>query len=173
MIINEQKKFWNFLYKYGLKKGLRHEHAEEFAQEAFIKYSNGNTNLNWLIIDFKRKEFGDIRTPAGRNRANANIEFNEFYIGRSNGSLDGNQFESLSFDRYLKLDERYLYKEIFEDGFKGKEIAIYYNVSESRISQKLKLIKNKLSKQKLIDDFWDEYNLDENKSQLKIDWIKI
>lgn len=173
MIINDQKKFWNFLYRYGLKKGLRHEYAEEFAQEAFIKYSNGNTNLNWLITDFKRKEFGDIRTLAGRNRANANIEFNESYHGRSNGSLDGNQFESLPLDRYLKLDERYLYEEIFEDGFEGKEIAIYYNVSESRISQKLKLIKNKLSKQKLIDDFWDEYNLDENKSQLKIDWIKI
>lgn len=173
--IKNEKAYWKYLYSFAKSRGLRHEHAEEFAQKTFLKVweKNKTINLNWAITDFKRSEFGDIRTIAGRNKSNANMEFKESCDYKSHGSSDGSEFENLQIDRYLGHDDLFLFKALFEEGYLCKDLSYYLGLTASRISQKLKTIKGKVANQKIIDDFWEDYCMNEHKSELKIDWIKI
>lgn len=141
---------------------LSHEDAEDFAQEAMIKEFFGNgINLDWFLIDFKRKYFGSStiwRDKQSERRFGISFDSSiEDYNGRKKLGHDvmcgepPMQFHNLSRKRQFKMlqtlegrDAEIFGLFIFE-GLNIVEIGKIYDITPSRVWQIMKEIKERLS----------------------------
>lgn len=130
---------------------MSEEQSEDLAQRWVIKVFVEQTGqrLEQAYVDFLRVEFGDTRTASGLAKSEARRTYTDI-DERTNGGECTYSIDSRSCDytrnRKLKLVS---YKEsviigMIRQGLKMKQIGNRLGVSESRISQVCKEIKEKM-----------------------------
>lgn len=154
--------------------------ANDFAQEAFIAIANGShPKLEWLFIDFLRREYGNSRTISGRVRQLAERygvrldapASEEDAAGKLNHDCIGSTEpspESVLADRPPSIDygrlqgrEREFAVLTFRDEWTMQRIAGAYGVTESRVSQVLSQAKAHLKPYLEYDDLKQRLELGE------------
>lgn len=138
---------WGAFFVYAIKKGVRHEQAEDFAQvgmlEDFQRHPNPPRQLRWIWVDFLRE------TVAGRTSTQCfsqRLAIAEPVYPKTQAALDslsGAYETSESMDEHLKglpLYERVVTVLILKWGLDQKEVAHVFGISQSRMSQIVKRI---------------------------------
>jgi DNA-binding CsgD family transcriptional regulator len=136
---------------YGKARGLSNEQSEDLAQRWVIKVFVEQTGqrLEQAYVDFLRFEFGDTRAASGLAKSKARRTYTDV-SDRTNGreftySVDsGSCYDTRNYK--LKLIS---YKEsailgLISQGLKMKQIGNKLGVTESRVSQICKEIKEKV-----------------------------
>ncbi len=169
--------------------------ADDFAQDAVIRWlSSGYQNLDNLLTDFLRKEFGSLRKNA-----------DETYISEKSALKSAARYSTRSLDepslesaRRLRdiipsetseiqensLKIRLLNAELnsrgefisrltLEEGLKQEDIGEILGISASRVSQIQKKSRVKASSVSILIDSYDIYTDDKEYSKLAIDWITV
>jgi len=125
--------------------------AEDFASwaiERFIQGKRLNSSYFGLLTDFKRHEFGDSRRSAKRCDRKTQRYGYETEIPFNQDRKPGNERDSREFNNKigtLKIFDRVIAM-LALWGFSEVEISYCFDVSESRISQRIKRISECLSK---------------------------
>ena len=147
-----QKIYYN-LYNYGLKKLDKKEEAEDFACWGLIINMNNRTTTlkSFLLIDYLREHYvGKVKIKEifeAKKRLCFPLEFNEnehtqFILNFGDNERYHRKIKE--YLKYLKPLEQTIVKLYCEDELTYKEIGEIFNVSESRICQKFRLIKRKI-----------------------------
>jgi len=179
---NEIIDFINKAKKYACKKKFP-QYADDFSQEAAIAfYQNKNDfiNMDFLWISFLRKQFGEGRSKKGKAKSEGRL--NQLFI---DNILEQRLISHDSIDEFLTKDELYKFTHLFE-GKKEYIFIRYYiedeteiqiskelGVTESRISQLIKDIRNIIKDYYILNEAKDRFNIEDNFGVFEIDWIKI
>jgi len=168
--------------------------AEDFAQEFLIETLKGRMiSLEYVLIDFLRREYGSLRkggSITGRARSFALLSFHpirdceeidelgryfavpQSYVSacrlydRGRASDEGSSRDDPRLlGRVGMIIDRLLAGDLQQD------IAFSLGVTPSRISQLVKPAKEKLEKENMLREHFEEYKLFPEKSILSIDWI--
>lgn len=150
---DELNKADEIFYKGCVKEACRAGHyseREDFAQWAFIKRLEGRkAAIKHLLIDYLRREYGDVRTSSGakrsfdrRYRKEASFEALRDDTSRS-GDSDDSGFERLLVG--LSGTDRVIVFLINKWGFSYGEISDCFGVTESRICQRYKGVQKCIS----------------------------
>ena len=173
-----QQDVWINLKKYGKRKGLSEEQAEDYASEAFIRLFQGRkATIEQLLIDFKRKEFGNSRSKYFRFRESKTVDELET-IGRLDLPCSGVEPCSDETGRddlhngFCPTGRGGLIWELVHDcGFEALEIATWYGISQSRISQILRKVKKEFESHVLLNDLKNKLEDNQKYLELDVDWI--
>lgn len=164
------------------------ELADDFAQEAFIGWSQGwRQTVEQAFIDFLRHQYGDPRSAVGLERQRT--EARSISLDAPGGSGEG---ESLGHD-FIGLPEEQPEPVRspggFEYLFSGRELAIYeryfideatevtiaeeLGVSESRVSQILGSMKRKIRAEALMQELRERMEADDSIGVYQVEWITL
>lgn len=174
--------------------------ADDFSQEVYIRCRAGiKTSFQNMFTDFLRKEFGDTRFPGGRAKSSGRhrrVSFDGLRSGLCNNNLtyadtiaDPRGHTGLEQSTWrARLDfgigkpkvkahrQADLYEDIFDMLFleekSEREIGDICGVTESRISQIRKKIKEEVQKAVDLDNIWDEYKNSED-FKVRVNWIEL
>jgi hypothetical protein len=175
-----QAEVWEKLKRFGRSRGLSPENAEDYASEAFICLFRGRkATFDQLLIDFKRKEYGDTRAKSFRVRHAEDVTELERVGGLNHVSLgaqscsDENRGNNLANDFYISGRAGLIWDLVNDCGFKSLEVADMFGVKESRICQILKEVKASFEAHVLRKDLIEKLEDDPEYLELKVDWITI
>lgn len=138
---------------YARRRGAN-EVAEDFAQYYCIAIFRGRkTSLKNLFTDFMRSNFGDLRNEIGIQKAREKIEYKDLN-GPYNCYADlaiepfidwtSEEFFDETFDFLSEFDRALLRS--YRDGKNCAEIGAQLDCSPTRVSQKFKIVKDKIKK---------------------------
>jgi len=155
---------------YGKARGLSEEQSEDLAQRWVIKVFVERTGqrLEQAYVDFLRSEFGDTRTACGARKSadrlsnkgvSGNDSRREPVDGGHNRLCDGQSDERHRKLILLSARERAFISAI-ENGMTQNQIADWFNVTPSRISQIIAAITKKMQIANL-------------EKSLEVQWIKL
>lgn len=121
--------------------------AEDFAQEVALNEISGrHTTMNNHLVDYLRKEFGDIRYLPGQSKASALLNPIEVTDNTSGFYEQGNDMDYETIINSLSAREQAYMNLIHRWGFTLNEVGQTFGVSEGRVSQEVKEINRKLKK---------------------------
>jgi hypothetical protein len=135
------------------RKGYPNE-AEDFAQYAAEKWLLGRrTTVDQLFTDYLRQNYGDFRSPGGRDRAIGRhtqkaIDDNIQYSGSNFRDSPDSRTYVRSGTQYLKEESRIdqaCYMLFHMWGFLETEIGNLFGFSGSRVCQRIKRVQSGLS----------------------------
>lgn len=171
---------------YAVKRG-HGSIAEDFAAQVVIDLIEGRPdNLDWLLTDFLRQEYGDTRSISGSAKSAcrlsgrsldqpANPE-SSMCLAECIGSPEpdaapvGSNWRSrvVFFGKQALLASLY-----FDHEMNQKTIANMLGVSEARVGELLRPIKNKIENAAIMSEKYDVYRDDREYSKLEISWITL
>lgn len=165
----------SFAKAFGKSHGLSAELADEYAQFALMKKlcEGRKASYEQLLIDFKRGEFGDIRTAPGQAKAYGNYCRDE--MGDDMATVDPPEdlAEETSYPITLTLKERGI-ATLLAEGVSQEDIAHFVlGVTPSRVCQMVRVIREKLADHEDLTHLRDMLDLEPHRHQLKVSWIKI
>lgn len=172
--------------EYAVKRG-HGTIAEDFAAQVVIDLIEGRPdNLDWLLTDFLRREYGNTRSLSGSAKSDARISGRSLdqpagpegsmclaeCIGSPEPDPDpvGSDWRSqvVLFGRAAIMAELH-----FDHEFDQRDIADMYGVTEARISQLLKPVKREIERAMIVAETADIYRDDKEYSKLEINWITL
>jgi len=184
-VTNEEiKSLWAKAACYARSKGLQND-AEDFAQEACLAaLKRSSVRLSSLFIDYLRQQYGRSRerghTPKLYER--------RYWVPIDEPDEDGKPFHQPSgdiggqpeFEREDWLSRIDIYgreSEIFDliviDGMKEAEVGEDFGITESRVSQVMKVVREKTKDAMILSETLDRYKDEKEYSQLEIEWITL
>lgn len=126
------------------------EHAEDIAREVVAKFTSGkgrHQTVDQAVIDIARRIGGDSRSLGSKQKRNLNLFF-EPLDGIENSLFHGvtqsHQFDYPRIIDRLKSIDRAIVVLMYEWGFKQREIAYCFGVTEARICHMLRKLQIKL-----------------------------
>lgn len=158
--------------KIACKKGYQ-QYAEDFSQEIFISFCrNWNSTFDQMWVDFIRKNQINLRTQKGKLQSNyTHVQYLDSVINQNIESYDPVEKLIEEENKYLIYSnlttKEYTILNAINNGLTLAQIGIIYSVTESRICQLLRIIKEKIQ----IIQFGNNEYL--NNSSMEIEWIKI
>lgn len=167
------------------------ELADDFSQEIFIAFARGwHSTLDQLFTDYLRKEYGNTRTPGGLEKrlaksrtvsldepcseTESGAHFHELIADprsikeRAESDID---FQDLSFlftGRQVEIFSLYYLEE-----WSTATIGDWLGLTESRISQLLKLIKKEIQNYFAMKELRDRLQWDSSFGVYQVEWIRI
>ena len=184
MTNEEIKQFWSKAVSYARSKGLQND-AEDFAQEACLEIIGGRkAGLRFLLIDYLRRRYG-----RSRERGLTPKFFEQRYwmpidkpdeagtpFHQPAGDIGG-QPEFERGDWLSRIDIYGRESEIFDliviDGMKEAEVGEDFGITESRVSQVMKVVREKTKDAMILSETLDRYKDEKEYSQLEIEWITL
>lgn len=175
-----QADVWLKLKKFGRRKGLSEEQSEDYASEAFIQLFKGRkATFDQLLVDFKRKEYGDSRSKYFRVRHSKDVtEFERSgglnHVGPGAEPCSDESGGGNPSDDFIPTGRDGLIWELhYRCGFQLAEIGEWYGVSQSRISHILKRVNKKFKCHALRADLKEKLEVNPNYLELSVDWITL
>ena len=157
----------------------------------YIARSRGRqASFAQLFIDYLRKYYGNTRSYRGccesfekhvrvsivDEKSSDFIERNDFSFGNSASGLSERELSAWG-DRIFMGERDAKIKKVWdlciEDNYSQKEAGEIINISSSRVSQIITKIKKTLTELVILDEIASEYACCKEKSEIKINWIKI
>lgn len=179
-VLQEHMQLWTKLKKFGRSRGLSSEQSEDFASESFICIERGRkATFEQLLVDFKRKEYGNSRAKSFCVRHAEDVTDLERIGGLNHVGLgtqscsDEDRGNNLADDFFLTGRTGLIWDLVNRGGFESREIAEMYGVTEARISQILTEGKRAFEAHVLRKDLKDKLEVDADYLELKVDWIQI
>jgi hypothetical protein len=163
---------WKDAFNYAKKKDRNI--AEDFAQFHTMKVFEGSKKyLKFSFIDFLRQENADLRTESGKIKFQ--VKKNYIPIEDCYNLQSEIYFEEKKHDRSYLFKNRdvVIYQWSYQDEMSSVRIASIFGLTESRISQKLKEMENRLQRSMLWDEFKERKEWDDSLFKFKVDWISI
>lgn len=159
----------------------REKDKDDFAQEAAIAFiSREHVNIDWALTDYLRKIYGEIRRKSGKLRASeSNVSLDQPLDLDSESTL-GDTIPAPEIQTEAPYDSEivhanltnHIVAKLYED-MSPAEVGEVFGVSESRISQRMKVVKAERAKVATIQHIFDIYKDDKEYSKLEINWIRI
>lgn len=184
LTVDEIKQFQKRAMYVARKRG-RPELAEDFAQEIFVAFARGRrATIEQLFVDFLRQHQGDSRTPGGRAmqvaRARA-VSLDEpcedggqvlrhELVGRPERGPD-DLLDHLGCSGLFEGEDVQLYRLHFIEQRQNTDIADLYGVSESRISQRVNRMRERIRQELQFRQVWERFKDDSSFGQLEVQWL--
>ena len=166
------------------------DQAEDFAQEVWIHFqTKGVGKLEWLFIDFLRREYGDTRSSSSRTRIGATNPNHsramclDAPVGESKtlghdsvrGPSDepGDERPTGKYALDLRGRDHLVWKMVCLDDMDQEEVAEILGVTAGRICQIVNKIKKRMHEVALAETVGDWYRAVPEYSELKVEWICI
>lgn len=182
-IINFQKRA-----KYVAAKRGYPELADDFSQEIFIAFARGwHSTVEQLFSSYLRDQHGDTRTQCGLERRlakNRTVSL-DAPVSEDEGSASFHDIIGTSHEQPGDIKEHrgtaFLFTgreaEIYDlkyvEEFYQTEIGLRLGLSQGRIAQLIKTIKQEIQNQYVLTQLWERYQDERNLSQLEIEWITL
>jgi DNA-directed RNA polymerase specialized sigma subunit len=131
-----------------------------------------HSTLDQLFIDYLRQSYGDTRTGIGSARSKAEHTSCSLDLARNIAADPGDELEDRGCAFLFKGKQRDLYEACFLEERTEATMGEYYGVTESRICQMLKPIKQEIESYYILRKFLERLNDDES-LELQIDWIQL
>lgn len=159
------------------------ELADDFSQSVlllFVERPDRHSTLDQLFIDYLRETYGDSRTISGSKRSFAERnavsgeEENLYhdYIGDVERSSDTGPTQRECACLFMGREAE-IYQAYFVDERTEWSIAQDLAVTESRVSQVLKPMKNEIRDFYILREGLERMEWDEDYTKLAVDWIKL
>lgn len=169
------------------------ELAEDFSQELFVEFLQNperGATVDQLFIDYLRRINGRPGTPGGDARilARANtisieaisddgkrkeIQLPSYDDSRDVDNDPGSNSAVGRFAYLFRGREAQIYQLYFVDEITEEDIGALLGVTNSRISQILKIIKKKIEDHTIFKEYSQRMEWDESFAIFKVDWIRI
>ena len=159
----EIEKLYVYLQRYAKYKFNEQEFIEDFPGWAITNIiEKGNRNFDFLYTDYLREKYGRI----GSFRCNASkpihqpLRFKdreESYQGNNNFSKNRtseNKFNLELFVELLSDNQRYIAREILIFGEKARDVGTELGITESRVSQIMRGVKDLLRYKQMESEIW-------------------
>ena len=181
--------------KYATRRGYSND-ADDFAQEVYIASTKERSgNLNYLFIDYLRKHYGNTRSNIGLCKMferHGTVSIDASITGekdRNHGSIGRSVDPDPECEREdwrCRINvENYrgkkglvrnktvgiVYDLIFIYGFERNVVAEILGLTDGRISQLIKQIRNECEKARVLDSMRDIYQDHQEESILMVNWI--
>lgn len=185
------KKLQKRAYSAAIKHGYP-ELADDFSSQVFVyileKPDRGAT-IDQLFIDFLRSTYGRPGTPCGDARINGrrntiSLDQQTRKTDKNNRTLfseligdtrdnSGHEFRDGQFYYCFRGREAEIYKLYYIENLKEEEIAGIFDITGSRVSQILSLIKKRIEVEAIFHDGKSRMEWDESFLEYSISWLKI
>ena len=151
---------WHKAFEHARFRGLKHEDCEDFASYACSVYmTRQSSTLQQLLIDYLRLTYGSTRSSSGKARQAETHRWGDVDVDRVIVKNDEDE-ESRSKTRMIfhvanQFDtiDRACIILMCHYGFKLIELAALFGVNDTRISQRVKRINDKISKMSVGGEF--------------------